>query len=224
MDCHYLSPLIMVLSLSLMYFQNLCSRIKFSKDLLLHFNHKLNGRLRGRIDPLWKGWEFRRVRNRTGRRYWKRIRWCNDQHHIQFLESAYRSWCSEGRFEPKYRKCVTFTLTILEFATEIQRYSDMKRGGNESDISPGDKVLVWQLQNRDKITPTFRSEPLIVKAKCGNSFTLDADGVEYKQNITHVKKFLGGQHDDPQNSSQMMWNPNQLQMMTKCSRVIPRNL
>lgn len=76
-------------------------------------------------------------------------------------------------------------------------YSDIKRRSTKSDILPGDKVLVKQTQNRDKMTPTFRPEPMTVKAKYGNSLTLDADGVEYKRNITHVKKFLE-KHDDPQ--------------------------
>lgn len=76
-------------------------------------------------------------------------------------------------------------------------YSDIKRGSTKSDILHGDKVLVKQTQNRDKMTPTFRPEPMTVKAKYGNSLTLDADGVEYKRNITHVKKFLE-KHDDPQ--------------------------
>lgn len=60
-----------------------------------------------------------------------------------------------------------------------------------------------QTQNRDKMSPTFRPEPMTVtvKAKYWNSLTLDADGVEYKLNITHVKKFLE-KHDDPQEVKQ----------------------
>lgn len=53
-----------------------------------------------------------------------------------------------------------------------------------------------QTQNRNKMTPTFRPEPMTMKAKYENSLTLDAEGVEYKRHITHVKKFLE-KHDDP---------------------------
>lgn len=103
---------------------------------------------------------------------------------------------------------MTFTFKILEFAAEVQRSSDMKQGGTEFDISPGDKVLVRQLQNRD-------SKILIRSVDCegqqGNSLTLDADGVEYRRHITHVKTFFGGQDDDPHDSTKTMWNPNKLQ-------------
>nr|XP_034329426.1 uncharacterized protein LOC109619056 isoform X3 [Crassostrea gigas] len=88
-----------------------------------------------------------------------------------------------------------------ELKEKGREYSNAKRGSTDSDISPGDKVLVKQTQNRDKMTPTFRPEPMTVKAKYGNSLTLDADGVEYKRNITHVKKFLE-KHNDPQKVKQ----------------------
>lgn len=85
---------------------------------------------------------------------------------------------------------------MTEIQSSKKKEENIKRGSTESDILPGDKVLVKQTQNRDKMTPTFRPEPMTVKAKYGNSLTLDADGVEYKRNITHVKKFLE-KHDDP---------------------------
>lgn len=88
-----------------------------------------------------------------------------------------------------------------ELKEKGREYSDTKRRSTESDISPGDKVLVKQTQKRDKMTLTFRPEPMTVKAKYGNSLTLDADGIEYKWNITHVKKFLE-KHDDPQEVKQ----------------------
>ena len=113
----------------------------------------------------------------------------------------------EGGLEQNYRKYVIFTLMILKFLTEIQSLkkvrecSDTERGNTESNISPRNKVLVKQTQNRDKMTPTFRPEPMTVKVKYRNSLTLDVHGVEYKRNITHFKKFLE-KHDDPQEVKQ----------------------
>lgn len=47
--------------------------------------------------------------------------------------------------------------------------------------------------------------------KHGNSLTMDADAVKFIQAEHYsCKKFFGGQHDDPHDSSQIMWNPNQL--------------
>lgn len=84
-----------------------------------------------------------------------------------------------------------------ELKVKGREYSDIKHGSTESDILLADKFLVKQTQNRDKMPPTFRPEPMIVKAKYRKSSTLDADRVEYKRNIIHVKKFFE-KHDDPQ--------------------------
>lgn len=58
-----------------------------------------------------------------------------------------------------------------EFRAQRKRkeYSAMKRGSTESNIPPGNKVLVKQKQNHDKMTPTFRPESMTVKAKYGNT-------------------------------------------------------
>lgn len=101
-----------------------------------------------------------------------------------------------------------------ELKEKGREYSDIKRGSTESDILPGDKVLVKQTQNRDKMTPTFRPEPMTVKAKYGNSLTLDANEIEYKRNVSHVEKFLEI-HDDPQEVKPNDVEPKQLQMMRR---------
>ncbi|XP_056016954.1 uncharacterized protein K02A2.6-like [Ostrea edulis] len=68
-------------------------------------------------------------------------------------------------------------------------YGDKKRGCTQSNVIPGDKVLVKQ-HRENKLDPTFKPEPMIVKAKHGNSVILDSNGVEYKRNVTHVKTYI----------------------------------
>ena len=44
---------------------------------------------------------------------------------------------------------------------------------------------------KNKLTPTFRPAPYHVLDKTGNSVVVESpDGVQYKRNSTHVKKFL----------------------------------
>ena len=69
-------------------------------------------------------------------------------------------------------------------------YADEKRHARESDVKEGDTVLLKQEQ-RNKLTPTFRPKPFCVLEKTGNSVVVESpDGVQYKRNTTHVKKFL----------------------------------
>ena len=68
-------------------------------------------------------------------------------------------------------------------------YADKKRNAKESDISPGDKVLVKQ-KRQNKLSTPFASEPHKVVTKTGNSVVIEsADGVQLKRNNTHVKKY-----------------------------------
>ncbi|CAM1328441.1 Uncharacterised protein r2_g3757 [Pycnogonum litorale] len=56
-------------------------------------------------------------------------------------------------------------------------------------LEEGDKVLLKQSRG-NKLTPTFGSEECIVKSKDGNSIVVETpEGVQYKRNSTHVKKF-----------------------------------
>ena len=69
-------------------------------------------------------------------------------------------------------------------------YADEKRGARESDEKEGDRVLLKQEQT-NKLTPTFRPTPFRVLEKTGNSVVFDStEGVQYKRNSTHVKKFV----------------------------------
>ena len=46
-------------------------------------------------------------------------------------------------------------------------------------------------ERKNKLTPTFRLEPYRVLDKSGNIVVVESpDGVQYKRNSTHVKKFL----------------------------------
>ena len=56
-------------------------------------------------------------------------------------------------------------------------YADKKRNAKESDISPGDKVLV-KLERENKLSTPFAPEPHEVVKKRGNSVVIESpDGV-----------------------------------------------
>ena len=69
-------------------------------------------------------------------------------------------------------------------------YADEKRCARECDVKEGDMVLLKQ-ERQNKLTLTFRPEPFHVLDKIGNSVIVETpDGVQYRRNSTHVKKFL----------------------------------
>ena len=69
-------------------------------------------------------------------------------------------------------------------------YADNKRNAVESTIQTGDKVLMRQ-EKKNKLSTTFKSEPFTVIQKNGNQIVIRADsGVQYKRNVTHVKKLM----------------------------------
>ena len=77
-------------------------------------------------------------------------------------------------------------------------YADKKRNAKESDISPGDKVLVKQ-ERQNKLSTPFAPEPDKVVTKTGNGVVIESpDGVQLKRNNTHVKKYeerIAGQEE-----------------------------
>ena len=86
-------------------------------------------------------------------------------------------------------------------AKEIGKlYADEKRDARESDVKERDRVLLKQKQT-NKLTPSFRPEPFRVLEKTGNSVVVESpEGVQYKRNSTHVKKFIerdGPPEEDP---------------------------
>ena len=72
---------------------------------------------------------------------------------------------------------------------KAKEYADAKRNAVESDIAVGDQVLLRQKQD-NKLTTPFASDVYKVIEKNGNSVEIESpEGVRYKRNITHVKKY-----------------------------------
>ena len=68
-------------------------------------------------------------------------------------------------------------------------YADNRRKACDSNIQKGDTVLLRQ-EKRNKLSTLFRPNPFTVVQKHGNSVVMEADGVQYWKNVTHVKKHL----------------------------------
>ena len=68
-------------------------------------------------------------------------------------------------------------------------YADCKRNTCENDIQKGDKVLLRQERDNELSTP-FKQVPFTVVQNNGNSVLVEADGVQYRRNVTHVKGYL----------------------------------
>lgn len=68
-------------------------------------------------------------------------------------------------------------------------HGDSRRNAQTCDIHPGDRVLLKQ-EKSNKLTTPFKPAPLTVMQRNGNSVIIEGDGVQYKRNITHVKKLL----------------------------------
>ncbi|ESP04438.1 hypothetical protein LOTGIDRAFT_170831 [Lottia gigantea] len=69
-------------------------------------------------------------------------------------------------------------------------YTDEKRKACESDLKTGDLVLLKQ-KPENKLMPNFETNPYRVISKYGNAVTVENNnGVRYKRNSTHVKKFI----------------------------------
>ena len=68
-------------------------------------------------------------------------------------------------------------------------YIDEKRNAHESDLKTGDNVLVKQ-QYTNKMTTPFISTPYKLVDKIGNQCVVQSpEGVQYRRNTTHVKKY-----------------------------------
>ncbi|MEW8548477.1 MAG: DDE-type integrase/transposase/recombinase, partial [Candidatus Thiodiazotropha sp.] len=68
-------------------------------------------------------------------------------------------------------------------------YVDEKRGARESDLETGGKVLVKK-ERKNKMDTPFVPVPYKLIDKHGNSCTVESpEGVQYKRNSTHVKRY-----------------------------------
>ncbi|XP_046746420.1 uncharacterized protein K02A2.6-like [Diprion similis] len=75
-------------------------------------------------------------------------------------------------------------------------YADDRRNAKPTQISEGDLVLIQQ-QKRNKLTTPFKSTPLTVVQKDGNSIVAETpDGTKYRRNSTHFKKYVERQDAD----------------------------
>ena len=82
-----------------------------------------------------------------------------------------------------------------EMKVKAKQYADKKRNVQESDLTPGDKVLVKQ-ERRNKLSTPFAPEPYAVVTKTGNSVVIESpEGVQLMRNTTHVKKFEESSQD-----------------------------
>ena len=76
-----------------------------------------------------------------------------------------------------------------EMKAKAKQYADKRRNAQESDLTPGDKVLVRQ-ERRNKLSTPFAPEPYDVISKNGNSVVIESpEGVQSMRNTTHVKKY-----------------------------------
>ncbi|CAC5383109.1 unnamed protein product [Mytilus coruscus] len=75
-------------------------------------------------------------------------------------------------------------------------YADKRRGACESDIRVDDQVLVRQ-DRENKMSTPFVPSPFKVVEKIGNSVLVESDqGVQYRRNVTHLKKFIERENND----------------------------
>ena len=73
-------------------------------------------------------------------------------------------------------------------------YADCQRTARESEIREGDKVLLKQ-EKEKKLSAPYKQSPFKVIQKNGNSVLVEADGVQYSRNVTHVKKYFERDYD-----------------------------
>ena len=69
-------------------------------------------------------------------------------------------------------------------------YADASRNAAESDLEPGDTVLLKNTQPRDKLSPSFHPEPHTVIERHGDQVTLShpQSNTIVKRNIQHTKR------------------------------------
>ena len=68
-------------------------------------------------------------------------------------------------------------------------YADCNRNACENDIQKGEKVLLRQ-ERSNKLSTPFKQVPFTVVQKNENSALVEADGVQHRRNVTHVKRYL----------------------------------
>ncbi|KAM0736831.1 Uncharacterized protein ACS0PU_006480 [Formica fusca] len=78
-------------------------------------------------------------------------------------------------------------------------YYDKKKRIKETEIKPGDVVLV-KGQKENKLSPEYKDTKFCVTDKKNNSVTITSpQGISYKRNTSLVKKFVEGQDEKESN-------------------------
>lgn len=65
------------------------------------------------------------------------------------------------------------------------------RAAKETDINPGDQVMVQNVVVPNKLTPKFDKTEYVVVERKGNEVVLGKDGKIIRRHVTHVKKLPG---------------------------------
>ena len=73
-------------------------------------------------------------------------------------------------------------------------YAACQRNAREREIRDGDKVVLRQ-KKENKLSKPYKQSPITVIQKNGNSVLVEADGVHYRRNITHEKKYSEPDYD-----------------------------
>ena len=70
-------------------------------------------------------------------------------------------------------------------------YTDVRRNAQENDILEGDLLLMKQ-KKTDKLSTNFNPNPMKIVSKGRNGVLVESpEGVQYRRNVTHLKKFIG---------------------------------
>ena len=73
-------------------------------------------------------------------------------------------------------------------------HADCQRNARESEIREGDKLLLRQ-EKENKLSTPYKQSPFTVIQRNGNSVLVEAVSVQYRRNVTHVKKYFERDHD-----------------------------
>ena len=106
---------------------------------------------------------------------------------------------------PELTKCEYIDSEARDRDAEMKQrrtdYADERRGAQENSLAPGDQVLVKQ-RKENKLSTTFEDAPYKVTNKYGNEVTVRSpEGVNYKRNVTEVKKYLKASDGPDQQST-----------------------
>ena len=93
-------------------------------------------------------------------------------------------------------------------------YADQKRQSSERELETGDLVLL-EKKKESKLSLSYESEPYKVTARYGDQIHIDSpQGVKYKRNLQHLKRFNQASLDPDQGLETPTENPQDEQVPT----------